>query len=343
MNPITHSIHHSALEYFRHNANDKVMDIDCTFQIPSHWDFEAKTASSAKPKAGKMLTVSARLVGSDQAPVILVLGGISANRHVCDHSTGGNFQQGWWKGVAGANRALDIQQFRLLSFDFLPESSPQSDLAITITPQDQAFVANAVCELFAIERLHAFVGASYGGMIALSFGALFPDRVDRLIVACASHRPHPMGTAWRSIQRKIVQLGLETQQPEKAIALARELGMTTYRTASEFGERFSCPQETEAYLESRGRDFIGRMSPQRYLSLSQSIDLHQVKPSTVKPPTSLIAFRQDQLVPVADMRLLGQKLPRMSHYFEFDSIYGHDAFLKETTLIGNSIRQALTP
>jgi homoserine O-acetyltransferase len=41
-----------------------------------------------------------------------------------------------------------------------------------------------------------------------------------------------------------------------------------------------------------------------------------------------IAVREDQLVPVADMRAMCARLPQ-ARLHEISSVYGHDAFLKE--------------
>lgn len=314
-------------------AKPGILDMDRAFQLPSDFTLEQETLETP-------VVIKARITGPTNAPVVLALGGISANRHVCDYR-GGHPQPGWWNMLAGENLPLDTLRYRILSFDFLSgEDSPETD-PLKVSPADQARIAHAVCDYFEVSRLHAFVGASYGGMIGLHFARLFPERLERLVVACASHRPHPMGIAWRSIQRKIVRLGLDVDQAQRALSLARELGMTTYRTSREFGERFSSPIEVEEYLESRGRDFIGRMSPQRYLTLSQSIDMHRVDPGEIRTPVTLIGFRQDQLVPVEDIRQLSEELPTLFHFVEQDSVFGHDAFLKENAIMAQAIDRAL--
>lgn len=290
--------------------------------------------------------IQARLVGPENAPVVMILGGISANRNACAKLQEGQKVNGWWSDLVGPEQVINTSRYQVLSFDFLPgeQAKLTNSDAVTacpaITPADQAKIAAVVCDYISIDQLCAFVGASYGGMIALHFAKLFPHRLNRLVMLCASHRAHPMGCAWRSIQRKIVQLGLDTEQPERALSLARELGMTTYRTAKEFGSRFSSQQEVQTYLESRGQDFIGRMSPARYLALSESIDWHQADPGDIQVPATVIGFRQDQLVPVEDLRSLAQQLPQLTHYFETDSIYGHDAFLKEIPFLEDALRQS---
>src|SRR5204862_1293609 len=89
-----------------------------------------------------------------------------------------------------------------------------------------------------IEKLGAIVGASYGGMVALAFGERYPQRVERLVVISASDVAHPMATAWRSVQRNIVRLGISANQPASGLELARALAMSTYRSPEEFAARF---------------------------------------------------------------------------------------------------------
>jgi homoserine O-acetyltransferase len=46
-------------------------------------------------------------------------------------------------------------------------------------------------------------------------------------------------------------------------------------------------------------------------------------------PTTAIAVREDQLVPLSDVRAMIARLPS-AQLHEISSIYGHDAFLKES-------------
>jgi homoserine O-acetyltransferase len=114
--------------------------------------------------------------------------------------------------------------------------------------------------------------------------------------------------------------------------------MSTYRSPEEFGARFgSAPTSegeqlvfpVEQYLFARGSDWATRYRPESFLCLSESIDLHCVDAGRVFVPTTAVAIREDQLVPLADMRGLVARLPT-GRLHEISSIYGHDAFLKES-------------
>jgi cystathionine gamma-synthase len=201
-----------------------------------------------------------------------------------------------------------------------------------------------------IDTAEAIVGSSYGGMVALSFSAMFSTRVRQLIVISAAHRTHPMATALRSVQRDIVRLATELGAPERGLSLARAIAMTTYRSAQEFEERFdSAPAWTDEgarfpvddYLRHCGRAFAKRFDAENLLTLSESLDLHAVEPSTVTTPATLVSVDSDTLVPPWLMRQLADDLGSHNVLHEITSPFGHDAFLKEHAAIGRIVRNAL--
>ncbi|MFZ9304341.1 MAG: homoserine O-succinyltransferase MetX [Steroidobacteraceae bacterium] len=280
-----------------------------------------------------------RLTGPSTAPLIVVLGGISGHRTVFSVAPS---RVGWWSEVVGPDLALPSERLRILAFDYLGGSGETTGPVNgawfpAVSTYDQAELLRRLLDHLGIEKLDAIVGASYGGMVAMAFAERHPARVSRLVVVSAADRAHPMATAWRSLQRRIVRLGLDSSRPKAGLELARGLAMTTYRSASEFAARFSGePREidgrfvfpVEEYLMARGEDYARRYQPDGFLILSESIDLHRIDATQVKVPVTAIAVREDQLVPIADMRALCARLPQ-AELIEMSSIYGHDAFLKE--------------
>jgi len=176
----------------------------------------------------------------------------------------------------------------------------------------------------AIDKLAAIVGSSYGGMTALRFAEMFPDRLNKLCVIGAAHRPYPIGVAWRGIQRRVVRLGIEAGNPKGGLKLARELAMTTYRTPVEFADRFALNEVMDA---------------KRFLALSESIDLHRVEPENISTPTLLMTAISDQIAPLPDMQELRDRLGGESELYTFTSLFGHDAFLKEYDAMGPKLAE----
>lgn len=288
----------------------------------------------------------------------LVLGGISAGRHLGPASFDSG--AGWWPGLVGRGLALDPLRRLLIGIDYLggtDECGDPSRPLRPVTTHDQARAIAAVLDHLRIERA-SFVGASYGGMVALAFAELYPERTGQLVILCAAHRTHPMATAVRSVQRAAVELGVDSGDPARGLSLARSLAMTTYRSTREFEERFS-PLALSAgtpggdparfpvqdYLEARGADFVRRFDPARFLALSESIDLHGTRPGALPEGALLVSFDTDILVPpwlMDELAARGSGAGSSSvRHVTIPSLYGHDAFLKEVEGVSQWVRRGL--
>mgnify|MGYP000751862398 FL=1 len=75
------------------------------------------------------------------------------------------------------------------------------------------------------------------------------------------------------------------------------------------------------------------MPAERFMSLSQSIDLHKVDPAKIKTPTLLIATETDLLAPPSEIKALCDALAGPADMVTIQSIYGHDSFLKENATL----------
>ncbi|HEV7388039.1 MAG TPA: homoserine O-succinyltransferase [Gemmatimonadaceae bacterium] len=282
--------------------------------------------------------------GAAGAPVVAVLGGISASRHV--GSSASDLRAGWWEDVVGNGRAIDTTKLRVISIDYLsrsPEKPP-------VTTEDQARALAAALDHAEIDRLHAIVGASYGGMVALAFAAAFPRRAGRVIAISAAHESDPMSTALRHLQRRVVELGASLGRERDALSIARGIAITSYLTPAYFEERVNVDGEYDArsaedrigrYLKTTGEKFADTWTSDRYNSLSLSLDLHSVQPERITVPTTVIAVSSDRLVPIAQSRELARRLSGPSQLIELDSPVGHDAFLGDWRRVAPFITELL--
>ena len=124
--------------------------------------------------------------------------------------------------------------------------------------------------------------------------------------------------------------------------------MTSYRSSREFEERFasrplsvgtpgwspSCFPVQE-YLNARGADFSRRFEAERFLALSESIDLHAIAPASLPPRTLLVSFDTDVLVPPWLVDELAARSGGCPKHVTVPSIFGHDAFLKEVGAVAS--------
>jgi homoserine O-acetyltransferase len=284
------------------------------------------------------------IIGKRGAPVVVVLGGISATKHIA--SSPSDPTTGWWEDVVGRDKPIDTDQFRVLGIDYAPDDTGPD----AVTTSDQADRVAAALDQVGASRAHAVIGASYGGMVALAFGARYGDRAGRLIVISAAHRSDPLSTALRHLQRRVIELGTTTGRGRDAIAIARGIAMTSYLTAQHLAERIAPGAASDSsaiearignFLKTRGEQFADQWTSERYTALSLSLDLHDVLPEAIQIPTCVIAVSNDRLVPVEDCGELARRLGGPAQIVELDSPFGHDAFLGDACRIAPFIAELL--
>lgn len=316
--------------------------------------FEGKVIIEASQASDQLhnfhaATISYCLYGSLDQPVSIVMGGISADAMVKDTiSQNGQLIKGWWDRSVGPGKSIDLQSNTVLGINYLPDKQLASEFFASnksVSTQDQARLIKYLLAQLGIEKIQAFVGSSYGGMVALAFAELYPDAVEKLIVLCASAQANARTTAFRSIQRSIIGLAPD-ENKDAAVGLARSLGMIVYRSHREFEQRFSNQPVLQNnkwtfpvtdYIYSRGQSLAQNFSAERFSLLSESCDLHHVNPAKITADTLLIGFDTDDIVKPQEIVDLSEKLGGESRYKIVQSIYGHDAFIVEQHLFANQI------
>jgi homoserine O-acetyltransferase/O-succinyltransferase len=280
-----------------------------------------------------------RLTGPQDAPLVCAMGGIWSDRRLFDPA---DARSGCWHEVVGPGRPLDANRHRILSFDYVGGSGDSSGPEAggrfpSISTYDQAEALARLLDHLKVPSLRAIVGGSYGGMVALAFAERFPERVAALCIISAADRPHPMAIAWHSIQRHIVRFAIQCGRPQEGVRLARAVGLSLYRSSEEFAARFPTTPRLEGgefvfpverYLFADAAESTAAFRAEAFLCLSESLDLHQVDATRIFVPTTAVAAREDQLVPLGDVRALVARMG-VAHVREISSIHGHDAYLRE--------------
>lgn len=127
-------------------------------------DVRAPIPETFRLESGERLAATAvdgRLYGPPEGPLVVVAGGISADRRAAR----------WWSWAVRRGGAVDLDRVRVLAFDWPPGDE---DGAVTITTADQARLLALLLDGLGEPRIDAFVGASYGGCVGLAFAAAFP-------------------------------------------------------------------------------------------------------------------------------------------------------------------------
>ncbi len=286
---------------------------------------QSKTSLS-KQKASHQ-ELSYEIIGNTSSKIIIVQGGISSSKHTT--SSEFNQEKGWWENIVGKGKAINLDKYCVLSIDYLDFNG--------VTTYDQAKAIQQLLLQLNIVDIDSFIGYSYGGMVALAFGELFPNKALHIIALGASYESVPQSFALRFIQQKIVELNMGTSNEKEALEVARKLGIITYRSSKELNSRFYEKQEENSimnYLDKKGKDFSTIFSAEKFLSLSKSINLHKINPNKIgAKKVSLICCKSDQVTPYFHVKKLSEKIKCPTKIYEINSIFGHDSYLNETTKV----------
>src|SRR5262249_46127491 len=136
-----------------------------------------------------------------------------------------------------------------------------------ISTADQARALLTLLNRLGVRRVHLLVGASYGGNVAQQLAALLGDRLRRLVLLSAAHRPAQFGLALRQIQRSILDLGADDPP---ALGLARQLAVLCYRTPEGVEQRFGDDPDSDGiggWLRHHGDTFKARFDAAAYRCL----------------------------------------------------------------------------
>jgi homoserine O-acetyltransferase len=244
----------------------------------------------------------------DKNNAILLHTGLSASSHA--HSTDINPKPGWWEKFIGPGAPLDTDKYFVICTNVIggcfgstgPSSIDPSDgrryatRFPIVTMEDMVRAQFRLLDGLKIGKLYASVGASMGGMQSLAAGALFPDRVEKIVSISGCARSHPYSIAMRHTQRQVLMMDPNWNRgfyydpgqvpPHSGMKLAREIATVTYRSGPEWENRFGrrrvdssrqpalCPDFlVETYLDHAGEKFSLEYDPNSLLYVSKAMDL----------------------------------------------------------------------
>ncbi|MEM8982846.1 MAG: homoserine O-acetyltransferase [Pseudomonadota bacterium] len=306
---------------------------------------------------------------------VLLFTGLSPSAHAT--SSADDPSPGWWEQIVGPGRAIDTSRYFVVCVNSLgscfgstgpaslnPSTGERYGLTFPVLSiEDIAAGGAALLDHLRIERLHTVLGCSMGGLTALAFAMMFPQRSAGLVSVSSGARARPFAIALRSLQREMIRRDPAWQDgnynpghgPIEDMRLARKLGMITYRSAKEWDQRFGRERvatehapgdlfcldfEVESYLEAHAAKFTGQFDANCYLYLSRAMDLFDIAEhggtvehglARVEAERALVVgVETDFLFPIELQGQLAEGLrPHVRDvvFVSLDSLQGHDAFL----------------
>jgi homoserine O-acetyltransferase/O-succinyltransferase len=288
---------------------------------------------------------------------------------VCHALTGSADVSDWWAALIGAGGALDPATDYIIcsnvlgscygttgpghaEWDAVFGARPE---APAVTVRDVVHVQRQLLDLLGVRRLRLVIGGSMGGMQALEWALLYPDRVDAIGVLAAPAVHAPWAVALSEAQRQAIFADAEWPHGRAArgLATARMMAMVSYRSAQSFDARFSAGRDDDTqphvayWLHRHGEKLVDRFDARTYVTLTHVLDSHDVGRGRggvsralagLAHPALIVAIDSDVLYPPHELQALADGLPN-SELFWLRSPHGHDAFLIEQDVVLRAVRE----
>ena len=323
---------------------------------------------------------------ADKSNAVLIFHALTMDQHVASpHPITG--KPGWWANSVGPGKVIDTDRFHVICANVIGgcmgSTGPASQAADgqsygmrfpVITIRDMVRAQVALLDAFGIDRLHAVVGGSMGGMLALSFAANFPERAERVLAIATTARHSAQNIAFHEVGRQAIMADPNWQgggyygtgkTPDKGLAVARMAAHITYLSEAglteKFGRRlqnreaksfgFDADFQVESYLRHQGISFTDRFDANSYLYITRAMDYFDLAEehggrladalAGCTARFCLVSFDTDWLYPTAESRIIVHALNAAAapvSFVELSAPYGHDSFLLDVPALDRVVK-----
>ena len=294
--------------------------------------------------------------------------------------TGWSDVPGWWPSMVGPGLPFDTDKYFVVCPNVIggcqgstgpssiaPDGKRYGSRFPSITIRDMVTAEIKFSDALGIKKYRLAVGPSLGGMRALEWAVLFPDRVGAIctIGSSAVATGDQIGTA--SIQIRAIKSDpnfnngdyYELERgPIDGMGIARRIAHLTYRTEAEMDIRFGRELQgddtgryaVESYLDHQANKLAHRFDANTYISLTEAMNSHDIGRGrggvvaaleSITIPVVAVSIDTDRLFPVRLQAEIADFAPLAAPLVTISSPFGHDGFLVEVESVGNVIRQAL--
>ena len=286
-------------------------------------------------------------------------------------------KRGWWNFMVGPGKPIDTNQYFVICSNVLggcqgstgpnsinPETGKRYNLEFPkLTLRDMVKAQSRLIDSLGIDKLHAVIGGSMGGMLTLQWAKDFPNRLNRYIALASGSRHTAQTIAFNETGRQAIMRDAKWNKgeydsedgPFSGLSVARMMAHITYLSdvglEAKFGrklkqgdvskEHFDVEFEVESYLHYQGKSFVTRFDANSYLYLTKALDRFdffegdspELTVSKIQAKGLVVGFDSDWLYPPEGNRDIVEKLLRYgkeASYVELSMDYGHDSFLVQS-------------
>jgi homoserine O-acetyltransferase len=233
-----------------------------------------------------------------------------------------------------------------------------------VTVEDWVHAQARLADALGIRRFAAVMGGSLGGMQAMAWSMLYPDRLRHCMVIASTPKLSAQNIAFNDVARQAILADPDFHGgdyyahgvvPRNGLRVARMVGHITYLSDDDMAEKFGrelrsgeyqfgfgIDFEIESYLRYQGDKFAEYFDANTYLLITKALDYFDPAAAFTGDLTAalantqaeflLVSFSTDWRFAPARSREIVQALVnnrRRVTYAEIDAPHGHDAFLLE--------------
>ena len=311
---------------------------------------------------------------------VLVCHALNASHHVAGVYAGQPKNVGWWDNMVGPGKPLDTDKFFVIGVNNLgscfgstgpmhvnPASGKPYGAAFpVVTVEDWVASQARLADALGILQFAAVMGGSLGGMQALAWSIMYPERLRHCVVIASTPKLTAQNIAFNDVARQAILSDPEYHGgdfyehgvvPKNGLRVARMVGHITYLSdddmAEKFGRKlrdvaqtgayqfgFGVDFEIESYLRYQGDKFSEYFDANTYLLITKALDYFDPARAFGGDLTAALAgtkarffvasFSTDWRFAPERSREIVQALVsnrRPVTYAEIDAPHGHDAFL----------------
>ncbi|MEK0434048.1 MAG: hypothetical protein RL369_97 [Pseudomonadota bacterium] len=319
-------------------------------------------------------------LNADGSNAVLVCHALNASHHVAGTYEGKPKSEGWWNNMVGPGKALDTNRFFVIGVNNLGScfgstgpmhtnpttGKPYGASFPVVTVEDWVHAQARLADRLGIKKFAAVMGGSLGGMQAMAWSMLYPDRIAHSLVIASTPKLSAQNIAFNDVARQAILTDPDFHAgdfyahgvvPKRGLRVARMIGHITYLSDDDMAEKFGrdlrnaeyqfgygVDFEIESYLRYQGDKFSEYFDANTYLLITKALDYFDparahngdlgAALANTQAEFLVVSFTTDWRFAPERSREIVQALVnqrRRVTYAEIDAPHGHDAFLLDDT------------
>jgi homoserine O-acetyltransferase len=281
-----------------------------------HFANPLRLQSGAQLAAYTLMYETYGTLNADKSNAVLVCHALNASHHVAGVYADDPKKVGWWDNMVGPGKPLDTDRFFVIGVNNLGScfgstgpmhanpatGKPYGAAFPVVTVEDWVTAQARLADKLGIEQFAAVMGGSLGGMQAMAWSIMYPDRLRNCVVIASTPKLTAQNIAFNDVARQAILSDPDYHGgdfyehgvvPKNGLRVARMVGHITYLSdddmAEKFGRKlrngaepgaerldykfdFGIDFEIESYLRYQGDKFSEYFDANTYLLITKALD-----------------------------------------------------------------------